>query len=268
MTTPLSVFITTFNNERTLATCLETVKWADEIVVLDSFSQDQTPEIAQHYGCKFFQHTFLGYGPQKQMALEHTQHNWVLLLDADEFLSPEAEIEIQTLLKSGPSANGYTLPRIEQMFWQFAHPKTRHNHFLRLFDKRKGHVSDMPIHAAPKVSGKTEALQSGFYHLGEINIHTKVEKMNGYSTGLMDYKHQKGKKGSLWIMLLYPPLFFIRQYIFKRHFLNGMAGFIHSVVASFYVFLKYAKLNEKAQFDQYQNTLITQKLPDSKTKLN
>jgi len=112
----LSVFITTFNNAHTLPTCLDSVRWADEIVVLDSFSTDATPQIATEYGCSFFQHKFLGYGPQKQLALEHTSHRWVLLLDADEALSPALQQEIQALLAQNPGMAGYELPRQEQMF--------------------------------------------------------------------------------------------------------------------------------------------------------
>ena len=174
----LSVFITTFNNDLTLGACLESVKWADEIVVLDSYSTDRTMDIAQEYGCRTIQHEFLGYGPQKQLALEHTANNWVLLLDADEQLSPELQHEVQELMARGPAADGYEIPRQEQQFWRMGSMRVRVNHYLRLFDKRKGHVSDMPVHAAPKVQGSIKRLRHPFYHFGERNIHTKVEKIN------------------------------------------------------------------------------------------
>ena len=244
----LSAFVTTYNNERTLAACLESVKWADEIVVLDSFSTDGTESIAREYGCKFSQHKFMGYGPQKQMALEQTGNQWVLLLDADEVLSPASQAEIQALMAKGPDADGYTLPRQEQLFWKMSSPRVRMNHFLRLFDKTRGHVTDMPIHAAPEVHGIVKRLQHPFYHFGETSIHVKVDKINHYSTGLVADKQTKGKRANPWIMVFYPPLFFIRSYFFKRSFLNGWAGFIGSVTMAYYVFLKYAKLYEAEQF--------------------
>jgi glycosyltransferase involved in cell wall biosynthesis len=247
----LSVFITTLNNAHTLPACLESVKWADEIVVLDSFSSDDTEAIARRYGCRFFQHAFLGYGPQKQLALEHTTHRWVLLLDADEALSPAAQAEIRALLQRGPSADGYEIPRQEQLFWRMNHPGVRMNHFLRLFDKTKGRVDDMPIHAAPKVKGRIERLHAPFYHFGETDIHTKVEKVNGYSTGLVADKVQRRQRGSPWMMVFYPPLAFLRIYLFKRNFLNGWAGFITAVIGAFYAFLKYAKLYEHRQFERH-----------------
>ena len=259
--TRLSVFITTYNNDRTLAACLESVKWADEIVMLDSFSTDATLAIGQRYGARITQHEFMGYGPQKQMALAATTHDWVLLLDADEALSPALQAEIRQLLQTGPVAEGYEIPRQEQMFWRMYNPATRMNHYLRLFDKRRGNVDDMPIHAAPKVQGRIARLKGPLYHYGETDIHTKVEKVNAYSTGLVADKIKKQRWSIPLIMLFYPPLFFIRSYLFKRNFLNGWAGFINSAVAAFYVFLKYAKLYEYQQFTKYGTRLLPEGAP-------
>lgn len=257
----LSVFITTYNNQRTLAACLDSVRWADEIIILDSFSDDATLEIAERYTTRIAQHPFMGYGAQKQLALEMTSYHWVLLLDADEALSPALQIEIQQLLRDGANAAGYTMPRQEQLFWRMYHPKMRMNYFLRLFDKRCGKIEDMPIHAAPKVQGKVQRLAAPFYHYGETDIHTKVEKINAYSTGLVADKLRKRRWGIALIMLFYPPLFFIRSYIFKRNFLNGWAGFINAAIAAFYVFLKYAKLYEHQQFAKYGTRLLPPDAP-------
>ncbi|MER2603715.1 MAG: glycosyltransferase family 2 protein [Candidatus Competibacter phosphatis] len=259
--TQLSVFVTTYNNDRTLTACLESVKWADEIVLLDSFSTDDTLDIARRYGARITQHEFMGYGRQKQMALAATTHDWVLLLDADEALSPALRIEIDQLLDTGPVADGYEMPRQEQLFWRMYHSATRMNYYLRLFDKRKGDIDDMPIHAAPKIKGRIGRLNAPLYHYGETDIHTKVEKINAYSTGLVADKIKKKRWGIPLIMLFYPPLFFIRSYLFKRNFLNGWAGVINSAVAAFYVFLKYAKLYEHYQIAQYGARLLPEDAP-------
>ena len=259
--TQLSVFITTYNNARTLAACLESVKWADDIVLLDSFSTDGTLAIGQRYGARIAQHPFMGYGPQKQMALAMTAHDWVLLLDADEALSPALQAEMRQLLQTQPAADGYELPRQEQMFWRMACPATRMNHYLRLFDKRCGDIDNMPVHAAPKVQGRIARLKAPLYHYGETDIHTKVDKINAYSTGLVADKRKKKRWGLPLILLFYPPLFFIRSYLFKRNFLNGWAGFINSVTAAFYVFLKYAKLYEVHQFAKYGTRLLPEDAP-------
>lgn len=259
----LSACITTFNNERTLGACLESVKWADEIVVLDSYSTDRTTEIAARYRARILQHAFMGYGKQKQMAIDAADNRWVLLLDADEALSPELQRQVRALMQTGPAADGYELPRQEQLFWRMISPRTRMNHFLRLFDRSKGRMSDMPVHAAPKVQGTIKRLSGLFYHFGEIDVRTKVEKINGYSSGLVADKVAKGRAPNPWIMVFYPPLFFLRTFVFKRNFLNGWAGFITSVAQAFYVFLKYAKLYEYHQRQRYGDSLLPEGAPAS-----
>jgi len=246
----LSVFITTFNNARTLPACLDSVRWADEILILDSFSTDATLDIAAAHGCVIHREAFKGYGPQKQSALEKTRHRWVLLLDADEALSPESQAEIRDLMRRGPDADGYTLPRQEQLFWRMSDPRVRMNHFLRLFDKNRGHIDAMPIHAAPKVEGRIARLEHPFYHFGETSLHVKVDKVNAYSSGLVREKRGRGVSPNPWKMVFYPPFAFVRSYLFKRAFLNGWAGFMASVVMAFYAFMKYAKLHEAAEFER------------------
>ncbi|MDX1431216.1 MAG: glycosyltransferase family 2 protein [Gammaproteobacteria bacterium] len=252
MNQQLSVFVTTFNNARTLERCLASVDWADEIVVLDSFSSDDSVAIAERHGARVYQHEFLGYGRQKQLALDKTRHDWVLLLDADEMLSPALADEIRALMLSGPSGAGYELPRAEQLFWRINHAGVRLNYHLRLFDKRRGRMSDMPVHAVPTVTGEVSRLQNVFYHFGEIDIHAKVEKINAYSTGLVADKVARGRRASPATLIFYPPFVFVQAFVFKRGFLDGWAGFISSVVMAFYAFLKYAKLYERARFESIE----------------
>ena len=252
----LSVFITTFNNAATLGACLESVSWADEICVLDSFSTDESVAIAKSFGCQVEQHAFLGYGRQKEMAMQMTKYDFVLLLDADEVLSLDLQRTIQDLRADDFSADGYEFPRIEQLFWRLPHTGTRKNYYLRMFAKDKTHISHMPVHAAPSITGRVERVDAPFFHFGEADIHTKVAKINGYSTGLVKDKIERGKSAQPWIMVFYPPWFFLRSYIFKRGFLNGWAGLISSYVGAFYVFLKYAKLFEHQQFVKHGNSLL------------
>ena len=124
------------------------------------------------------------------------------------------------------------------------HAGVRLNYHLRLFDKRRGRVSDTPIHAAPKVDGEVHRLTQPFLHFGERDIHEKVDKINAYSTGLVADKLGRGRKANPLVLIIYPPWIFFRSYVLKRAFLDGWAGFIASVVMSFYAFLRYAKLYE------------------------
>lgn len=261
MPTPFSAVITTFNNAETLRCCLRSVQFADEIVVLDSFSTDQTCEIAAEYSARVIKHEFLGYSKQKQMVIDAATHDWVLLLDADEAITAELRAEMQSLMASGPTADGYALPRIEQLFWQMTHPQSRMNHFLRLFDRRKGGMNDVPVHAAPEVDGHVQKTNAGFYHFGEPDIHTKVDKLNSYSTGLVEWKAGRKKSISPWRCVLYPPLAFLKSYVFKRNYRNGWAGVIGSVCMAFYAFLKYAKLYEHFQHGKAGASLLPAEYP-------
>ncbi|CAG36948.1 glycosyltransferase family 2 protein [Desulfotalea psychrophila] len=259
----ISAFVTTFNNEKTLANCLKSVQWADEIVVLDSYSTDSTVSIAESYGAKIFQHEFLGYGPQKQSALEKISCEWALLLDADEEVTPALAKEIQGMLTTESGHDGYKLPRQEQLFWVMSSPYSGFNYQLRLFRRLAGALSDDAVHADPEVHGTVGQMRHPFYHYGEVNIHAKEARINAYSSGMVEEKVAKGKKHPLLMCLFYPAWTFLQSYVFKRGFLNGSAGFIGSVIMAHYAFLKYAKLHEYYQVEKYGTSLLPADAPDN-----
>jgi len=241
---PLSVVVTTLDNATTLERCLAGVAWADEIVVLDSGSTDATLAIAKQYSARIFSEPFKGYSAQKQAAVDKASHDWVLLLDADEALGGGARAVIESALDA-PTVVGYRLPRREQMFWTFQHGWSWTNAHLRLFDRRHCRMNGVPVHAAPETDGPTRTLRGAdFVHFGEPDIETKVAKINAYSSGLVADKLRRRQRFLGVRMLFYPPVFFVRQYVFKRYFLNGWAGFISAATGAFYVFLKYAKVYE------------------------
>lgn len=244
MREPLSVVVITYNNADTLDRCLAAVDWADEIVVLDSGSTDATVEIALRHGAKVSTHPFDDYGPQKQRAIDSASHDWILNLDADEVLSPGTrEIIDQALL--APRAAGFRLPRRERMFWTVQHRRSHRNAHLRLFDRRRGRMNDVPVHAAVEVEGRAPTLhRADFVNDGDADIAARVEKINHYSSGMVAHKIARGQRFLGVRMVVYPPLFFFRQYVIKRYFLSGWAGFVSAVIGAFYVFLKYAKLYE------------------------
>ncbi len=244
MAEPLSVVVTTLDNGATLERCLASVAGlAAEIVVLDSGSHDDTEAIAQRHGARFLIEPFKGYGPQKAAAIAHAHHDWVLLLDADEALTADARGAIARTLEA-PAHAGYTLPRREQLFWTWQHAHARHNAMLRLFDRRRVRMSTSAVHAAPLSDAPLGALDTPFLHYGEPDIATKVAKINHYSSGLVDEKLARGYRFVRLRMVLQPFWQFFRNYVVKRRFLSGTAGFIASVTEAYYVFLKYAKVYE------------------------
>jgi glycosyltransferase involved in cell wall biosynthesis len=240
----LSAVVTTFNNAATLQRCLASIVFAEDLVVLDSGSTDATLEIAAKYKARIFSEPFKDYGAQKQSAIDKAAHVWVLLLDADEALTAAARPVIERALEA-PAAAGFRLPRREQMFWTFQHAWSWTNAHLRLFDRRRGRMNAVPVHAAPEVDGRVHTLRGAIVlHYGEPDIRTKVDKINAYSSGLVADKLRRRQRFLGVRMLLYPPAFFLRQYVAKRYFLNGWAGFISAATGAFYVFLKYAKVHE------------------------
>lgn len=240
---PLSAVVTTLDNAATLDACLASLRFCDEIIVLDSGSHDDTEAIARRYGARWQVQAFAGYGPQKQAAIDLATHDWVLLLDADERLSVRAQARIEAELQM-PRADGYRLPRREWLFWRWLHPRARHNWHLRLFRRSRGRLNTVPVHAAPEVAGRVRDLDAPFLHYGEPDIACRANKINRYSSGLVAYKVQRDTRLVGLRMLIQPSLAFLKLWLLKRYFLNGWAGFIAARMQAYYTFLKYAKLHE------------------------
>jgi len=240
---PLSVVVTTFNNAATLPALLGSVPFADEVFVLDSGSTDDTVVLATAAGARVDTQPFSGYGPQKQSAIDRATHDFVLLLDADESVSPELASRIESILVS-PDRDGYRIARRERMFWRWQHRLSRHNHHLRLFDRRCTRLDADPIHAAPKCTGRVGVIHEPLLHWGEPDIHTKVDKINRYSTGVAATRASRASPLLYLRLIAYPPIVFLKHLLLKRQFLNGWAGWINSVSLAYYSFLKDAKALE------------------------
>jgi glycosyltransferase involved in cell wall biosynthesis len=243
---PLSAVVTTFNNAGTLADCLASLAFCDEIVLLESGSDDATCAIAAEHGARIFVEAFKGYGLQKQSAIDKARHDWILLLDADEALGEAGRVRIERELQA-PRADGYRLPRREWLFWRWPHPATRPNWHLRLFRKSCGGMNAVPIHSAPEVRGPVRNLDAEFRHYGEPQLAVRVDKINRYSSGLVEYKRRRPPRLLGLRLVLYPSLAFLRFYVGQRYFLNGWAGYLAARTQAFYAFLKYAKVLEAAR---------------------
>ena len=245
---PLSAVVTTFNNAGTLDACLASLAFCDEILVLDSGSSDATAGIAEQHGARWFVEPFKGYGPQKQSAIDKAAHDWILLLDADEFLDRGASAAIEAEL-AAPRAEGYRLPRRDWLFWRWPHPATRPNWQLRLFRRSCGGMNDVPVHAEPKVRGPVHDLRAPMRHYGEADLAARVDKVNRYSTGMVADKRRRRPTFMTLRIVLYPSFMFFRLYVVKAYFLNGWAGYFAARTQSFYAFLKYAKVLEAGRKD-------------------
>lgn len=245
--TEFSLVVTTYNNAATLAACLQSVRGAAEILVLDSGSQDGSRDVARECGAHIEMQPFQGYGPQKQAAVNMAKHDWVLLLDADEVLSASLAREIELLMHRGPDHAAYRVKRREQLFWRWQHPRTKFVEAIRLFDRRRARLSHEAVHAGVVAAPPVGELHSDLLHFAETDVHTKVSRLNNYSSGMARERLLQRPK-YLKLKILFAPCWaFWREYLLRRQYLNGWAGFIAARSSAFYTLLKHAKILDLQQ---------------------
>ena len=239
-----SAYIIALNEERNLARALESIKSFDEIVVVDSGSTDRTLEIARQYTPRVYSCEWRGFARQKDYARTLCTHDWVLNIDADEEVDELLLKEVaQTIAEDRADALNI---RISEFFMgRFCHPKARHNAKVRFFRKAAGHYSQSLVHEGVVVSDRIKTPRGFIRHYGEASLSVKVEKNNLYSSLRAQEKMRDHEKHSALRLVLAFPLVFLKSYVFRRNYLNGMRGFVGSNINAFYAFLKEAKLYEK-----------------------
>jgi len=247
MTTPkLTAAIITFNEEKNICRCLESVRWMGELIVVDSFSADRTVELARQYTDKVVQRPWPGHVQQKQFALEQAAGDWILSLDADEELSPEAAQEIQAVLASAPAdVNGFSFPR--QSFYLgrwIRHGGWYPDRKVRLV--RRGHArwGGEDPHDKLVADGQTRDLHGKINHYVYSDIAHQLRTVDSFSRITAQQWHEQGRSAGAGAMVLKTIAKFFETYVWKLGMLDGMPGFIISVISAYYVFLKYAKLWE------------------------
>lgn len=243
----VSAYIITNNEEKHIKECIENLKWADEIIVVDSFSKDATVEIAQEMGCKVIQNKFESFGKQRNFALTHCSYEWVITLDADERISPELKAEIEQQLQSSPSADVFIAPRKSKFINQWIsysgwYPDYRHP---ILFNKNKAKYKDQLVHEDIDYKGKRVYFKGDILHYPYDSIRQFVQKSDLYTDLRAREMFEKGKKFRVLNLIVNLTAMFLKMYIFKRGFRDGLAGFILALLySSFYTLMKYIKLWE------------------------
>ena len=243
----ISVCITTGNEEKNIRRCLESVKWASEIIVVDSFSTDRTVEICKEYTEHVHEHRWLGYIGQKNLAKNLTSNEWVLFLDADEEVSPALHNEIEKEFNL-PTLKDYTCfeyPRLVKFLGRWIkHGDWYPDIKLRLYRKTCGECGGKEPHDKMVVQGKCKRLKAPLFHYTYENIHDQLETMNKFSSITAQSQHEENRHFNISQMLLRPPLRFLRCYIFRLGFLDGIPGLLIASAVAFGVVAKYAKLWE------------------------
>lgn len=239
----ISLVMIAKNEEKNIAKSLESVKYlVSEIVIVDSGSTDNTNKIAQSYGAKIFKRTFDSFSNQKNYALSLAMNEWVLHLDADEVLSQELVDEIKQIIDK-TDCDGFMLTRSNFFLGrQMKHSGLDKEDRLRLAKKSLSKYVGGIIHEELKVEGKIGKLNNVFYHYTCPNLDGYFTKFDQYTTFGAIKMFDKGKKSRIIDIVFRPPFEFIKRYILKLGFLDGLQGFVWAVLGSYYSFTKYIKL--------------------------
>lgn len=245
--TKLSILILTYNEERYIGKLLEEIEFADEVIVVDSYSTDKTLEIVKSFPhVKLIQNKFKNYADQRNFAIENSKNDWILFLDADERLTPKLKLEIVDLLKTVPAAQAYSMPRVF-MFKEKAmrFTGTQSDMVLRLFDKNKCQYQvDKLVHEKLEINGKEATLKNKMIHYTYYDYFIFKKKVASYGRLKAEEKKLKGKKYSLIMHILHPAFTFISYYILKLGFLDGYRGIVLSYLFAYSVYVRYDELKK------------------------
>ena len=238
MTPKLTVIIPTFNEEAYLEDALFSIKFADEIIVVDSFSTDSTPEIAKKYATKFLQRKFDNFSNQKNFALKEANGDWILFVDADERVTHSLEAEIKETIQN-PKHGGYKIN-----FPHFYMNRFRYNHsddVLRLV-KREGAEFWGLVHEKLQCEGSIGKLKNKMLNFTYKGLHNYITKKETYAWFQAEQLHKKGKKTNWFHLILKPNYRFFRSFILKGGFRDGVPGMTVAAVNAYGVFERYVKL--------------------------
>jgi glycosyltransferase involved in cell wall biosynthesis len=243
----LTVTVITYNEADHIAAALDSVAWADEIIVVDSGSTDGTADIARGKATRVLTRPWPGYSAQKNFAADQASHDWVLSMDADERVTPALAAEIRALLARGPELKGYRIRRVTFYLGQWVRSTDWFPDFqLRLYDRRAGRWNGMKIHESFRLAeGQHGQLRGELEHYAYRDISHHLQKINAYTSLIAEQWHEEGRHTNLLAMALHPCFAFFRNYVLRAGFKDGRVGFIVSVLNSYYVFLKLAKLWER-----------------------
>ncbi|HIJ81040.1 MAG TPA: glycosyltransferase family 2 protein [Desulfuromonadales bacterium] len=244
---PVSVVIITFNEERNIERCLRSVSGlADEIIVLDSLSTDQTEEICRQLGATFISQPFLGYVEQKNKAVEYASHHQILSLDADEVLSEELKASIMTV-RTNWNCDGYSFNRLTNYCGSWIrHCGWYPDRKLRLFDRRKGRWVGDTIHERFELhdGSSPQHLSGDLLHYSYDSIDQHLDQIKKFTTIMAQVHFNKGNRAGLATLVMNPIWCFIRQYFIRLGILDGYHGLVICVLSACANFVKYAKIRD------------------------
>jgi glycosyltransferase involved in cell wall biosynthesis len=251
----LSIIIITKNEALNIRECLESVKWADEIIVVDSGSTDETVAICREYTSHVYSHDWPGFGMQKNRALDYAARDWVLSLDADERVTPELRLEIEATMRDG-KAQGYEIPRLSSFCGRYMrHSGWYPDYVTRLFLRNKGRFTNDLVHERVVISGVVGRLTNNLLHESFRDLQQLLAKMNHYSSAGAEMLGRKGRDATLSQAIFHGLWAFIRSYFIRAGFLDGAEGFMLAVSTAEGTYYRYAKrlLLQKREYAEKLN---------------
>jgi hypothetical protein len=241
---PLSAVLIAQNAAQRIEPCLESLAFADEILVVDSGSSDATRAIAERHGARVIDRDWLGYGRQKQFAVDQARHDWVLSVDADERVSPVLAASIRAALEQ-PAAPVYRMARCNRFLGRWLrHGEGYPDWSPRLFDRRSARWSDDAVHEKVLFAVTPGTLEGDLLHESAENLEQYLVKQNRYTTLAARQLYERGASAGALHMLASPAVRFVKFYVLRLGFLDGLPGLVHIAIGCMNSFLKYAKLAE------------------------
>jgi glycosyltransferase involved in cell wall biosynthesis len=249
----ISAVVIAYNEEKNIRRCLESVNWADEIIIVDSYSQDRTKEIASVFTDKIYDVECEGFGRKKEFARSKATNDWILSIDADEVVSDKLREEIKGIVQEDKSLDGYYIPRLSNFLGEWIRYGGWYpDYVLRLFRKDKAGFDHSLVHEKLILEGKAGYLKNELLHYTDPIISHYLLKMDRYTTLGAKMLLSEGKTTTLFDMLFRPAAVFFKMFIIKLGFLDGWHGFLLAIFSSFHVLVKYAKLWHLKKIDVNQ----------------
>jgi glycosyltransferase involved in cell wall biosynthesis len=245
---PISVLVPTFNEEANIGDCLAGLTWADELVVVDSFSTDRTVEISRQHATRVLEHEYVDSATQKNWALPQLIHEWVLIVDADERVTPELRDEIVAVLADPNRLDGYLIYRLNHfMGRKVRYCGWQNDCCLRLFRKSLGRYQDREVHADIELNGRAGHLRNKLLHYTFTSFDQYMKKFDTYTIRAAGDREEKTPRVRWHHLTLRPAFRFFKRYVLNLGFLDGLTGLMICGLGAFSVFMKYARLWERQQ---------------------
>lgn len=242
MRQPISAVIITLNEADKIHACLQSVQFCDEILVVDCGSTDRTVALCEQHGARVVQQTWLGFGAQKRFAVEQAAHDWVLCLDADEYLSAELQENIQRALET-PTSGAYKLTRCNRFMGRWLrHGEGYPDYCLRLFDRREAQWSLDRVHEKVVTTAAISFVRGDLLHESETTLEQYLVKQNRYTSLQAEELIERGKRVTLVKLAFSPLVRFFKFYVVRQGFRDGLPGLVHIAIGCFNSFTKYAKV--------------------------